>query len=47
MAGNNVWVVLAFTLPGKFTEALKRGVGGGDGGIFLGTKQEIFSWSRQ
>lgn len=24
MAGNNIWFVLAFLLPGKFTEALKR-----------------------
>lgn len=24
MAGNNIWFVLAFPLPGKFTEALKR-----------------------
>ena len=26
MAGNNIWFVLAFPLPGKFTEALKRDV---------------------
>lgn len=43
MAGNNIWFVLAFPLPGKFTEALKRdffiiffSLEGQNSGIFFG-----------